>query len=272
MVKEKILLGCFGNKEKEYKKYLRDMIINNTDKETIFIEPFCGSAIISKSLHDEGNIKQFHINDIDNIRIEFYNNMKDEKKRDELYEIETTIKEKGKEEYIKYVNKDKNDYWNYIISKRIYSFRCGLFPTTKNIVVTPIGENWAKFLNTAKITNQDYMDIIEMYKDNKNGFIYIDPPYLDSYNATYNQYQDKNTDEENNIIDNTKIYIDLLEYLKNCTCKILFSINSNAVTKYLYKDYIKHVYNRSYETTKINKNKETSHNKQDVLIICNFDI
>ncbi len=80
---------------------------NNTDEDTILVEPFCGSVIILKSLHNEGNIKQFHINDIDTYRIEFYNNMKDEKKRGELHKIETTIKEKGKEEYIKYVNKDK---------------------------------------------------------------------------------------------------------------------------------------------------------------------
>jgi hypothetical protein len=47
----------------------------------------------------------------------------------------------------------------------------------------------------------------------------------------------------------------------------LFSINRNAITKYIYKDYIKQVYNKKYELTKINKNKETSSNKQDVLII-----
>ena len=107
MVKEKILLGCFGNKEKEYKQYLRDIIINNTNDDTVFVEPFCGSAIISKKLYDEGNIKQFHINDIDTYRIDFYNNMKNKEKRDELFELESTIKEKGKEEYIKYVDKDK---------------------------------------------------------------------------------------------------------------------------------------------------------------------
>ncbi len=77
MVKEKILLSCFGNKSKEYKQCLRDIIINHTNKDTIFVEPFCGSAIISKTLHDEGNIKQFHINDIDTYKIDFYNNMKD---------------------------------------------------------------------------------------------------------------------------------------------------------------------------------------------------
>ncbi len=121
--------------------------------------------------------------------------MKNKEKRDELYEIETTIKEKGKDEYFKYVNNNRNDYWNYIISKRISAFRHGLYQI-RNYSVTPISENSAKFLNTAKITNQDYMDIIDIYKDNENVFVYIDPPYLDSYNATYNKYQDKNTDKE----------------------------------------------------------------------------
>jgi hypothetical protein len=94
--------------------------------------------------------------------------MKQKQNRDELFKIETTIKENGKDEYLKYVNNNKNDYWNYIISRRIYSFRCGLFPTTKNIVVSPIGENWAKFLNAATITNQDYIDIIEMFSTLKS--------------------------------------------------------------------------------------------------------
>ncbi len=52
-------MGCFGNKEKEYKQDLKDVVINNTKQDSIFIEPFCGSAKISKSLHDEGNKNNF---------------------------------------------------------------------------------------------------------------------------------------------------------------------------------------------------------------------
>ena len=174
MVKEKILLGCFENKEKEYKQYLRDIIIKNTNDDTIFVEPFCGSAIISKKLHDEGHIKQFHINDIDTYRIDFYNNMKNKKKREELYKQKQKSKEKKKRNTLHKLLK--------------FCLRYGLFPTTKNIVVTPIGENWAKFLNTAKITNQDYKDVMEIDKDNEIGFIYIDPPCLDSYNANYSWF------------------------------------------------------------------------------------
>ncbi len=51
-----------------------------------------------------------------------------------------------------------------------------------------------KFLNIAKNTNQDDKDIIDMYKDNENGFTYSDPLYLDSYNAYYNSYENKQTD------------------------------------------------------------------------------
>ncbi len=64
--------------------------------------------------------------------------------------------------------------------------------------------------------------------------------------------------------------------MKNCKCQILFSINGNAITKHIYKDYFKLLYNRQYELTQIRKTKEVlkerSKNKQDVLIICNFDL
>ncbi len=86
-------MGCFGNKEKEYKQYLRDIIINNTN---VFVEPFCGSAIISKKLHDEGNIKQFHIIDIDTYRIDFYNNMKNKKREMNYIKLKQQFKRRGK--------------------------------------------------------------------------------------------------------------------------------------------------------------------------------
>ncbi len=51
---------------------------------------------------------------------------------------------------------------------------------------------------------------------------------MDSFNAGYGgNYTGKPHDEDIKIIDNTQIYIDLLDLLK-CKCKVLFSINSNA--------------------------------------------
>ena len=140
-------------------------------------------------MYNNTNIKKFHINDIDKIRIDFYNNMKNEDKRNELYKIENDILEKGQEEYYKYVDKTKlkTDYWSYVIGNRICNFRKGLFPTRK-IILKPISNIWIEFFNISKITNLDWREIIEEYKDNEKAFIYLDPPYLNSFNNNYNQY------------------------------------------------------------------------------------
>ena len=62
---------------------------------------------------------------------------------------------------------------------------------------------------------------MEKYKDNQNAFIYLDPPYLDSYNGNYCQYE-KSMEEDGEVIDNTKVYIDILNYLKMPNVKYYF--------------------------------------------------
>jgi site-specific DNA-adenine methylase len=117
---------------------------------------------------------------------------------------------------------------------------------------------------------------MEEYKDNEKAFIYLDPPYLNSLNESYTQYnKNKNSkiDENNIIIDNTKLYIDILNYLKNSKCKIIFSINSNSITRHIYKDYIKVDYSSFYSLSQLKKNNEIknfSKNKENILLISNF--
>ena len=81
---------------------------------------------------------------------------------------------------------------------------------------------------------------------------YMDPPYMDSFNGGYTSYHTTNYNEDLSVKDNTKMYIFLLEYLKNCKCKVLFSINDNSLTNYLYKDYIRETYNHKYQSTHLN--------------------
>jgi len=85
----------------------------------------------------------------------------------------------------------------------------------------------------SSITNKDYKEIIDEYRENENAFIYLDPPYVDSFNTGYVGYQKGQHDGDLKVIDNTKIYIDLLDIL-SCKCK-------NAITKYLYRDYIEEI-------------------------------
>ena len=151
--------------------------------------------------------------------------------------------EKGIEEYYKYVDKTKlkTNYWSSIIGHRINAYNYGLFPTKNKIIIKPISDKWVEFFNMSKITNKDWKEIMEKYKDDEKAFIYLDPPYMNSFNGNYDQYK-TSIDNDNIIIDNLKNYIDIICYIKNSKCKILFSINNNSITNYLYKDYIKQDY------------------------------
>ena len=77
---EKVPLGCIGNKKNEL-KYLLPIIKENVNGDTIFIEPFCGSWIVSYNVFKLNVVKEFYINDRDEIRMKFYNDVTDEKKR-----------------------------------------------------------------------------------------------------------------------------------------------------------------------------------------------
>ena len=270
-----IPLGCMGNKTREL-KLLIPIIEQHITKDTIFVEPFCGSCVVSFNVYMKHNNIMFHINDIDPFRIQFYNNMKDEEGRNEFYKLQDKVLDTngGDSIYYEILGKNKckmtTDYNAYIISKTIYAFRMGLYPTTKKVNKKIISENWINFFNKATITNEDFKIILDKYKDNENAFLYLDPPYMDSFNAGYNSYSGKTHDENMKIIDNTQIYIDLLDVLK-CKCKVLFSINDCALTRFLYKDYIKSDYNHIYQTAHLNIKDVTQKKKHtSVLIISNL--
>jgi len=267
-ITDTIPLGCMGNKKNEL-KLLLPIIEPHLTTSTIFVEPFCGSSIVSFNVFKKNKNIEFHINDLDPLRIKFYKNMTQEKERKKLYELEKEILEKGEELYYSIVRGKDDDYLKYVISKRIHSFRHGLYPTNKKIILHEISDNWKDFLNKTVITNEDYLHIIDKYKDNKNAFLYLDPPYLDSYNSSYGTYnKNKNCDAHLKIIDNAELYIKLLDLLNTGKCKVLFSINNCAITNYIYKDYIKDIYNHKYQTTYI-ENKPNKKNT-NVLIISNF--
>ena len=197
--------------------------------------------------------------------------MNQEKERQKLYKLEKEIIEKGAEFYYSIVRGKDDDYLKYVISKRIHSFRHGLYPTNKNIILHEITDNWKEFFNKSTITNIDYLDILNKYKDYENAFLYLDPPYMDSFNAGYGTYQHKSHDEDLKIIDNTEMYIKFLEVLKNGKCKILFSINDCALTNYLYKDFIKETYNHMYQTSHFNIKNTNTYKKSSNTIPESFE-
>ena len=101
---EIIPLDCVGNKKNEL-KYLLPIIKENINEDTIFIEPFCGSCIVSYNVFQLNTVKEFHINDIDEMRMKFYNDITDISKREEFYKIQNDIIENGADDYFLYEDK-----------------------------------------------------------------------------------------------------------------------------------------------------------------------
>ena len=69
-----IPLGCIGNKKTEL-KLLLPIIEPQINNKTIFVEPFCGSCVVSFAVYKNNKNIEFHVNDIDEIRIQFYKNI-----------------------------------------------------------------------------------------------------------------------------------------------------------------------------------------------------
>ncbi len=274
-VRNNFPLGCFGNKYREYKNILKYIETLVTD-DTVFIEPFCGSCCTSFNLYIKYPNINYIINDLDEHRINFYKNMKDEDERNKLYELEKEIQAKGKEFYNSIVEKSiknkKNHYLSYVIGKRIHAYREGLYPD-KNFKLKQISNDWINFFNKCIIYNKDYYEIIKDYIDDKNAIIYLDPPYLNSCNTQYCKYNENSQVMNENLIiikDNTKIYIDILNLLKSSKSKIFMSLNRNSITEYLFKDFILNSYDKIYDTSiggKCNNKKRT----ENILYISNIN-
>ena len=148
----------------------------------------------------------------------------------------------------------KKYIYSYFFTNKYNGMRPGLFPLRNfkmfykecNISKFPIFE----FLTTANIEihNINGIEIIEKY-NNKNSFIFLDPPYIASCNLFY----------ANDTNDNTgNIYEFLYHYkLKSFKSKILICHENNWLFKILFKDYLKNEteYEKKYETRK----KHTTH-------------
>jgi len=104
----------------------------------------------------------------------------------------------------------------------------------------------------------DFKQVFELYKNDEKALLFLDPPYFCSSNKDYKG--DKATDNKK-IIDNTGIYIDIYEFMKVAKCKIMLIVNKSKIIEYIFKDYYKDKYNKTYGTSK---------NNEDLNIYCNY--
>ena len=163
-----------GNKQTDIKYFEHLLPFKNINT---IIEPFAGTfAVIRNCYYDKKYKRIINDNDKEWIKLLKYIKNKPSYINNLLAKL-TTIK-------------NKNDFLNYIknnplsdILKKTLLIR-GMYKMKKNI--NNINE-LHKLLKKSSITNQDACKVLQKYKNNKNAFIFCDPPYLDSNNIDYNQ-------------------------------------------------------------------------------------
>jgi DNA adenine methylase len=251
--KKKILfspVSFFGSKRKEIQ-----YIENNQPKDfNKVIDVFGGGGNVSLYYHQNGHVTIY--NDIQKYLCDLMNTIQNKKTVDELLNkieiLDVDIDEKKivtlRDEFIK-----KPLLENYILLLRhsmrgmIYSGRLQIRKDKKTgLYIKETRGKYNKLLlypilfekKKMKVTNLNYLDILNKYKDDKNAFLYLDPPYI---STTCDQFYGKDIFTEKDIHIIKRIMDD-----KSYKCNILLHIEFIGYTYDLFKDHIKVYYPKKY--------------------------
>jgi hypothetical protein len=181
-----------GNKRNEY-KYFKDNI--NLDGIKNIIEPFCGTSAICFNIWLEHKDKfNYYLNDNSLDIYNIYKLMKEEEPNkilDKLNKIK--IKIKNKDDYLK-IYKSNYDIYEFIVINKLSRFIVGFYDETRNkeivIKFTPLQLKFIEFIKSPNIfiSNNDWFEPFNKFKDDKENLLFLDPPYISSCNDFY---QDK---------------------------------------------------------------------------------
>lgn len=247
-MKNHFIIPYFGNKRMEVKN-IYNVIKDRLETIQNIVEPFAGSSALSyyiSTLHPKQYT--YYINDIDNHLMELYNIMKDEKKTEDfLKQVNDILKDNfNKDKYI--ILKSNDNVVSWFIMHKVCSMRPGLYDLDykykKDIIFdAPI----INFLRTENVilTCKDSIKIYNEHEDNKQSFIFLDPPYMQACNNFY-------TEERN---------FNIYEYIahnnfKNKSAYIIFCLENNWIIQLIFKDYQnKILYDKLYQASK----KKTTH-------------
>jgi len=235
----------FGSKYKETKIIYPFLKLDNINT---IVEPFCGSCGFSYYLfkNKELNNIKYHLNDFDKQLILFLNDIKSDgtKKYIDYYNInvEKYIKNKNDWQTLVKIHDNLNEYFIYSHLRG----RGNMKDIRRNHINDDRFINVEKFIrmNDTILTNKDYTEILKKYHNKKNVLIFLDPPYFDSFNSMYMGMKGKTQ------IDNTQMYINILNFLKTCKCQCMMILNDCALFRYLFSEYIVHTYDKIYQSTK----------------------
>ena len=149
----------------------------------------------------------------------------------------------NKEDYYKIIN--NNDIIGYILGHRHYQFRINYPPTTNKKLIKL--NNSYKFIDfilneDVELHNKQAIDIINEYKNDNNGLLYLDPPYIKARNIDF--YDNANK----------KDFLGIYNYLDfaDITTRLYLNIlrNEDLIRKYMNRYELIYEYSVKYKQGK----------------------
>lgn len=245
------IFGRMGNKSTDIKYFIEHL----PSDCNVICEPFGGTFAVSRCVYYDNKYDK-HVNDLD---VDLYNIYVDPDKYLKEKELLLEIANNNKDENGRIITKKVIEEMNkstVITNKKMLKDNFFINGVNARMRKTDKGNKEAlQLMKTINFYNEDYMTFMSRFIDNKDAFIFIDPPYLFSDNSSYNPQLDQK--------DMTHILVYLLELFNNPTtkCKIMLIINKLDIISYMFNNYIKGEYCRIYQL----------HKKKSVhLIICNY--
>lgn len=169
-----------------------------------FREVFAGG--LNVSLRKRMAPKFNWINDIDPKLINFYKIIADKNLRHQLFdliegevasrsrhsEVKDFIPKNDVEEAFKFFYLNRTSFSGIMVKPR-WGYRIGssVTPDRWKAIIEPVGKKLAKF----RITNLDFIEVIETDNGNSNVLMYLDPPYFKASKAIYNHEFSSNDHE-----------------------------------------------------------------------------
>ena len=243
--KNHFFMSYAGNKRNEF-NLAYEQIKDRLEEIEYIVEPFCGSSAFSYFLSLKHPKKfKYILNDNCRQLIECYKIFQDDEKREELIkQVNEMNVDLTKEKYNAIVKIDETSNWFF--KHKVCGLRAGMFPLGKNIKLDKLNDvPIIDFLKNeaCEFSNIDGIKILDQYIDNKKALIFLDPPYLISYNGLYDN-------PEGNIYE----HISSLD-LKKKKSLMMFILEQNWMLKLLFKKYKIIEYKKMYEMSK----KKTTH-------------
>lgn len=243
-----------GNKRSEYKEFIKNIDIN---KYNIIIEPFCGSSAISFNIwKNGGKDKIYYLNDLNRDIYEVYQLIKSDTPENILIELNKILETiTDKEIFLTEFKKKNKTIYEILFFFKYYNIRVGLYPINndrcKEFKFTKEQLLFFEFIKSPNvfITNGEWYEKFNEFKDDKEALFILDPPYLNSTNQLYNLNGNDNSGRMN-----------VYEYfynnaINNYKSKIVFILEDIWIIRLLFKNNISSSYAKKYET--ISKKKTT---------------